>query len=141
MALSVFAETSKRRLIDMLHEKGLCVSYDRVLGISANLGEAVVCQYVEDGVVCPRALRTKIFTTSAVDNIDHNTSSTTAKTSFYGTSISICQHPEPDCAGELREAPMINDDASKVKRVPQLPESFTNVRPATLRRIPLHPKR
>ena len=36
--------------------------------ISAKLGEAVVCQYVEDhGVVCPPSLRTKLFTTSAVD--------------------------------------------------------------------------
>ena len=67
--------------------------------ISAKLGEAVVCQYVEDGVVCPPSLRTKLFTTSAVDNIDHNPSSTTAKTSFHGTSISICQHPIPDYAG------------------------------------------
>ena len=80
LALFVYAKTRKRRLIDMLHEKGICVSYDRVLEISANLGEAVVWQYVEDGVVCPPALRTKIFTTSAMNNIDHNPSSTTAKT-------------------------------------------------------------
>ena len=57
-------------------------------------------------------------------------SSTTAKTSFHGTSISICQHPRPDYAGELHEAPMINDNTNKVKRVPELPESYTNVRPA-----------
>ena len=90
--------------------------------MSAKLGKAVVCQYVEDGVVCPPALRTKLFKTSAVDNIDHNPSLTTAKTSFHGTSISIFQHPRPDYAGELREATMINDDTSKVKRVPELPE-------------------
>ena len=89
LAFSVLARTRKRILIDMLHENGLCVSYDRVLEMSAKLGEAVVCQYVEDGVVCPPALRTKLFKTSAVDNIDHNPSSTTAKTSFHGTSISI----------------------------------------------------
>ncbi len=136
MALSVFAETSKRRLIDMLHEKGLCVSYDRVLGISANLGEAVVCQYVDDGVVCPPALRTKLFTTSAVDNIDLNPSSTTAKTSFHGTSISVLQHPRPYHAGEQREAPMIKDDTSKVKRVPELPGSFTNVPPVHIANNP-----
>ena len=75
----------------MLLENGLRVSHDRVLEISAKLGEAVVCQYVNDGVVCPPAQRMKLFTTSAVDNIDPNPSSTTAKTSFHGTSISIFQ--------------------------------------------------
>ena len=64
----------------MLYENGLCVSYDIVLEISATLGEAVVCQYLEDGVVCLLAMRTKLFTTSAVEAIDHNPTSTTAKT-------------------------------------------------------------
>ena len=121
LALSVFAKTKKRRLIDTLHENSICVSYDRVLERSAKLGETVVCQYVEDGVVCPPALRTKLLTTSAVDNIDNNPLSTTAITSFYSTSISIFQHPRPDYAGELRESPRINDDTSKVKRVSELP--------------------
>jgi len=53
----------------MLHENGISVSYDRVLEISAQLGEAVVEQYVEDGVVCPPVLKNHVFTTSAVDNI------------------------------------------------------------------------
>ena len=78
--------------------------------ISAKLGEAVVCQYVEDGVVCPPSLRTKLFTTSAVDN----------------------KHRP----GELREAPMINDHTNSVKRVPELPESFTHVRPAHIAKNP-----
>jgi len=34
-----------------------------------------------------------IFTTAAVDNLDHNPSATTAKDSFYGTGISLLQHP------------------------------------------------
>ena len=54
LAFSVFTKTRKRRFIDTLHENGLCVSYDRVLEMSAKLGEAIVCQYVEDGVVCPQ---------------------------------------------------------------------------------------
>ena len=56
----------------MLHDNGLSITYDRVLEISAQLGEAVVAQYVDDGVVCPPVLRKQVFTTSAVDNIDHN---------------------------------------------------------------------
>ena len=36
-------------------------------------------------VVCPPKLRQGLFTTGAVDNIDHNPSSATAKDSFHGT--------------------------------------------------------
>lgn len=129
LALSVYGKTRKRHLIDMLHENGLSISYDRVLEITAKLGEAVVAQYVEDGVVCPPALRKQLFTTSAVDNIDHNPTATTAKTSFHGTSVSIFQHPSLDHAGEVREPLILNPDI-RVKKVSELPEAFTSVRPA-----------
>ena len=79
MGLSVFAKTRKRYLVDMLHENGLSISYDRVLEISGKLGEAVVNQYVEEGVVCPPVLKKGLFTTSAMDNIDHNPTATTAQ--------------------------------------------------------------
>ena len=41
----------------MLHDNGISISYDRVLEISAQLGDAVVTKYVQDGVVCPPTLR------------------------------------------------------------------------------------
>ena len=69
MGLYVFATIRKRQIIEMLHENGLSISYYRVLEISAQLGEAVVAQYVEDGVICPSVLRKQLFTTAAVDNI------------------------------------------------------------------------
>jgi hypothetical protein len=48
---------------------------------------------MEDGVVCPAILQKGLFTTSAVDNIDHNPSATTATISCHGTGISVFQHP------------------------------------------------
>ena len=69
--MHMFAKLRKRQLVDMLHENGLSISYTRVLEISSQLGEALVAQYVKDGVVYPLVLRKK-FTTSAVDNVDHN---------------------------------------------------------------------
>ena len=110
VGMSVFAKTRKRPFIEILHENGLSISYDRVLEISAQLGEAVVAQYVEDGVVCPPVLRKQLFTTSAVDNIDHNPTATTAKTSFHGTSVSLFQHPSPEHPGEEREPLKLNKD-------------------------------
>ena len=41
----------------------------------------------------------KRFTIAAVDNIEHNTSSTTAISSFHGTSISLIQHPTEEGEG------------------------------------------
>ena len=46
---------------------------ESVLEISAQLGDAAVNKYVEDHVVCPPGLRRGLFTTTAMDNIDHKT--------------------------------------------------------------------
>ena len=81
IGMIVFAKTRKRQLIDKLHKNGISISYDRVLEISAQLGESVVNQYVE-GVVCLPVLRKRMFTTSAMDNIDHNPTATTAHPSM-----------------------------------------------------------
>ncbi|KAK3889081.1 hypothetical protein Pcinc_006956 [Petrolisthes cinctipes] len=138
LGMSMFAKTRKRQLNDILFEHGLSISYDRVLEISAQLGEAFVAQYVENGVVCPPALRKHLFTTAVVDNIDHNPTATTAQTSFHGTSLSIFQHPSPDYPGERRELPQLKSDR-KNKKVPELPEDFTNVHPAYIPKKPYPP--
>ena len=103
MGMAVYAKTRKRNLVEMLHDHGLCISYDRVLEISAQLGDATVTKYVEEGVVCPSVLRKGLFTTAVMDNIDHNPAATTATTSFHGTSISVFQHPSKDNQGEVSE--------------------------------------
>ena len=66
-------------LVELLHDHGLNVSYDRVLEISAQLGDAAVSRYRVEGVVCPPVLRrNKLFTTATMYNIDHNLASTMA---------------------------------------------------------------
>ena len=57
IGVSVFAKTRKRERIEMLRENGLSISYDRVMEISAERGDAVVAKYTEEGVVCPPELR------------------------------------------------------------------------------------
>jgi len=138
MGLSVFAKTRKRALVEMLHEHGLSISYDRVLEISAQLGDAVVNRYVEDGVVCPPVLKKGLFTITAMDNIDHNPTATTATTSFHGTSISVFQHPTSDNKGEKRQP--LQPGQSKIKTVPELLSSFTNVRPTYFTTKPFPPQ-
>ena len=71
--------------------------------MSNQFGEAVVAQYVEEAVVCPRELKKHVFTTPANDNIDHNLTSTMAQSSFHGTSVSLFQHPRSENPGEERQ--------------------------------------
>ena len=129
IGMSIYARTIKRHLVEMLHDNGFSISYDRVLEISAQLGEAVVTKYVQDGVVCPPRLKKELFTTSVLDNIDHNPTATTANTSFHGTSISIFQHPSADKKGETYESFKIRE-GTKMTTVPELPEYYTNIPPA-----------
>ena len=71
------------------------------LAFSTDIGNSVCHQYEQDGVVCPANLHKVLFTVvAAVDNIDHNPSSTTAHNSFHGTGISFqpisTEHPGVD---------------------------------------------
>ena len=93
VGLTVHARTRKRDLIETLFDLGLSVSYDRVLEISTTVGNCVCEQYHLDQVVCPPNLREGLYTTAAIDNIDHNPSSTTATDALHGTAISLFQHP------------------------------------------------
>ena len=93
---------------------------------------------MSEGLLCPSPLRKDIFTTNAVDNIDHNPSSTTAKSSFHGTGISIFQHPSENNSGEKREN-LILANRSGSKQIPVLPETYTNVRPGFLKTKPKPP--
>ena len=72
-----------------------------------------------------------MLTAAVMDNIDHNPSATTATTSFHGTSISVFQHPATDNHGEERQ--LVKFEPERVKSVPELPDSFTNIPPASFK--------
>ena len=121
-ALKIHGETRKRNLVDVMHKLGLCISYDRVMGISTDLANSVTAQFEKESVVCPSQLRKDVSTTAAIGNIDHNPSSTTASYSFHGTTISLVQHPTATINGTVQE----------VKAISELPIAFGNVPPAVL---------
>ena len=52
--LLVHGETRKRSLVDKVYDLGLSVSDDRVLRISADLGNDILELYKSVIVVCPR---------------------------------------------------------------------------------------
>ncbi|KAK3720972.1 hypothetical protein QZH41_006543 [Actinostola sp. cb2023] len=121
-----------------LCQLGMCISYDRVLSISTDIANSVINRYESEEVVCPSKLHKGLFTTAAVDNIDHNPSSTTSHDSFHGTAISLVQHPTTEESGEERIIDTFDPfQSTKTKKVPQLPSSYRDVPPVTVPSIEL----
>ena len=139
IGLLIYVKTRKRQLIDILLLYGLSISYHRVLEISTQPLESVVELYLSEGLIFPSILRKGLFTTAAVDNIDHNPSSTTSKLSFHRTGISIFQHLSGNDSGTERNRLTLGI-ATTSKQVPSLPDSYTNVKPAFMKNKPLPPK-
>ena len=131
LGLMVHARTRKRDLIETLSDLGLSISYDRVLDISTAIGNQVCDHYHQSQVVYPPNLREGLFTTAAIDNIDHNPSSTTATDAFHGTGISLFQHPNSYDSHEHRDYPTLaqkstskkpSDLLMPIKRDPAIPK-------------------
>ena len=107
------------------YQFGLSVSYDRILQVENQLATAV-CQHIaEIGLVCPSQLRHGLFMLGALDNLDHNPSSTTATDSFHGTGISLFQFPSS--SGGYQNQNVIQLPASSTPNNQQLPPDYTTV--------------
>ncbi|CAB4040991.1 Hypothetical predicted protein, partial [Paramuricea clavata] len=78
----------KQRICITSATKNLLFQHILVYGIVASVSS----RFEEEKVVCSPTLCKDLFTTGAVDNIDHNPSSTTAQDSFHGIGISLFQH-------------------------------------------------
>ncbi|KAG1655195.1 SCO-spondin [Nymphon striatum] len=78
-------ESGSKKLIDQLSQLGFSVKYDRVLELEKEMDLAMCKQFEAENVVCPSNLKKNIFTVGALDNMDHNLSSTSASSSFHGT--------------------------------------------------------
>ena len=126
LSMKLHAETRKRELVDDFFSLGLCVSYDRLLQVSAALGNRANLCYGLNSGLNPPSLHAGLFTTSAVDNIDHSPSSTSAQSAFHGTAISLTQHPgiESDGLANQFQAVLCDDGCKSLK---PLPQSYTTV--------------
>ena len=63
-----------------------------------------------------------LYTTAAVDNINHNPGATTAKVSFHYTGISVFQFRNSQATGESHIVPVVDDTACEL-----LQEPYTNI--------------
>ena len=133
ISLKVHCETRKRGLVEMLHSLGLGISYSRVLSISTDIANSVCQKFEAEGLVFPPKMIPGLFTVGAVDNIDHNPSSTTARDSFHGTSISLMQDRQEDSEAEEHPTPLIQQPVlGKLGTISPLPASYTSVHPVAL---------
>lgn len=126
VGMLIHAKTRKKGLINKLFELGLSIPYNRVIELSEQLGSQVISRFEKENVVYPTNLKKTLFTTSAVDNIDHNPSSTTASDSLHGTAISLFQYPSFENEGLIVNE-SVNYEAKKRKLI--LPDDYANVPP------------
>ena len=143
LGVLIHSKTRKKELVDALFELGLCISYDRVMSVSTSLGNNLCHHFEVEKAVCPPKLKGKLFTTAAIDNIDHNPSATTAQDSFHGTGISLFQHPRHGVSGVDRTTLAVLDDSyvTTNRVLDKLPQSYTDVPPVTMiKKDPVVPK-
>ena len=96
LAIRLYRKSGSKSVINVLHQQGLCISYDRLRMLSTDIANSVIGQWEQVcEVVPPRAIK-DVFPTGDFDNMDHNPSSTTAKSALHGTCISIHQHFSSD---------------------------------------------
>jgi len=131
LALKLHSQTRSKKLVELLHKYALDVSYKKVLIIEVNFAQTIADQTRNNSdIVCPTNLRQHIFTVAALDNLDHNPTSRTAKSSFHGTGISIFQFPSSQKPGLDLECLCINSQkAGAGISGPILTHSYTFVPP------------
>ena len=136
IAIKIHAATCNSSLTDTLFSLGIYVSYDHFLRLTSDISNGVCEQFTIDGIICPPKLCSKLFTTAAVDNIDYNLSSATAKSSFHYTSISLIQHPSHEFKGYDHNLLVINKTPSSLilsQSTATLPLKYTNVSLASIK--------
>ena len=89
VGLMVYMRTRKKSLVIQLAHKGLSISYKRIKSIQRCTKNQLYSKYFAENIVGLPKLQTGFFTSTAIDNNDHNQSSATATTSFHGISITI----------------------------------------------------
>ena len=92
LAMKLHQQSGSRYLVEAMHKRGMCVSYDRLKTFSIDIANSVISHWEQIGVVVPPQAVKGVFTIGGFDNIDHNPSSTMATSALHGTCISIQQH-------------------------------------------------
>ena len=123
VGLMVYMRSRKKSLVNQLAHEDLSISYKRIKSIQRRINNQLCSKYLAGDIVCLPKLQTGLFTSAAIDNIDHNHSSATTTTSFHGTSITIFQHTDHSMQNVPVQYDMNNSMTTKTK----LPSYYTDI--------------
>ena len=126
LALMIHAATRKKKLVDWFAEAGMSVSYDRLLDIRGGICEKICEEYEQNDQVCPTSEQEGVFISTAVDNLDHNKTSTESETSIHVTTLSVFQHLTLSMPSEHKTFDL---KPQKSRRKGQLPQNYTDIKP------------
>ena len=74
----IHSQTRMIGVIEKVATLGLCITYNRrVSEIQEQVMKQEIKRFDEMGMVCPKNPKPNIFTTADIDNIDHNSTSST----------------------------------------------------------------
>ena len=97
--------------------------------VKRSMAKAVMKQFSINGVVLTTNMRSGVFMTFDVDNLDSHSQGNFSQNGFHGKAISVTNHLSWDNLGVKYSCVRLD---SKDASVPQLPESFSVVQPAEL---------
>ena len=124
LGLMIHSKTRMKSVIKKLAALGQNIVYNHVKEMQEQVMKQEIKRVDEMGLACPKNLKPSIFTTTAIDNIDHNSTSSTAQNHFHGTSVSGFQHSTNKSHLQIQNSlPMELDDCSSVPR--ELPHFYT----------------
>ena len=130
LAMKLHLHSGEKGLIDMMSRRGMCISYSRLRQISTDLANSTIAAWETEGVVFPMKAMKGIFTTCGMDNIDYNSTSTTAapESMLHGTGISVLQHLSVEERAKLNPPrKFLNEDEMGKKMVRPLPQVYTDM--------------
>nr|CAD7259012.1 unnamed protein product [Timema shepardi] len=132
VCLSIFGRTRNNTIIESMHKRGLSISPNRIMEITASLAHLEI-KRAQEGVLCPSNLLHGLFVIGAYDNMYHNYSSTTSESYYHGKAISIFQIPGEGEVGEPRNfATSISCVDQSNRKATELPDSYNVVKTVTL---------
>lgn len=100
------------------YENGISVSYYRVMEVKRGIARAVCARHKDDGIVLPTNMRSNVFTTHDVDNIDSKAQGNFSQNEFHGYALSVTNHLSHDNIGRKRPSIKIDPSDSSVPKLP-----------------------
>ena len=119
---------SGHHMVDILHSRGISVSYSVVKNLSIDIANSVIKFWDEKGLVVPPGAKKGCFTIVGFDNVDWNAMAALSKaaSTIHGTIIVVHQF-QIDNNGFDQNVDILCKEASGLKSIKMLPPYYNNV--------------